>query len=738
MFRFLLRPAALAIVASMCMATPCVAHPDTLWTRVIGCFGESYPHSVRECPDSGFVVCGYTNCFGLGGNKDTYLIRTDARGDTIWTRTYPRPGHIGDYGRCVTLTDDGGFMIAGWTDGWVSGSTTYLFEKAYAVKTDDEGNPAWMEIYGQSYDNDRFYCVEQNAAGNYIMAGSTWRDGSHMQEDLLLACVNPQGNLLWREWYGDQGSEVAYSVRQTPDGSYVVAGTRRGTVGEFGSYDIYLMKTDDEGNEIWTKTYGTSRHEYAYSIRQTADGGFIVAGSKELYPPSGRHSDVYLLKIDMNGDTLWTRTYGGTDWDIGYDVAVTSRGDFIVVGMTESFGNGGGDMYVVMTSAVGDTLCTAVCGGTDDDCAYAVEEASDGGCLVAGSSKSYGTYGNVVYLVRFAARPDLEPPGLGLGVLQNPYLTRYLDIYLIGSEPLDSASVELRVNDQALATRLVDRESGLWSADYRLPDGGGAITLTGCGADSAGNDTCVTATFSSVLMCASEGGTLSSPDERVSVVINPGVLVSDAYLLMLPCSGHDTHGLQPEDPGEGELTRHLAGGCKPPTVYYIGPEDVLAGGSAYLEFHYTHTDLGVGGSPGDLCIEQAGVGALRSYVDAERATVGVSVSRFGDFRLLLGTGSATETTDPYYLKIYPSLPNPSPGNVTVRLEVRERQRARVTVYDVTGRAVARLMDGYIYPGIHEINWDGTGGSGLNVTAGLYLVRVETDHSSATGKIIRIK
>jgi hypothetical protein len=327
---------------------------------------------------------------------------------------------------------------------------------------------------------------------------------------------------------------------------------------------------------------------------------------------------------------------------------------------------------------------------------------------------------------------------LALGVLQNPYLTRHLDIYLVGSEPLDSASVVLRVDEQDLATHSVDDRNRVWLGDYRLPAGGGTITLTGCGADFAGNDTCVTTTFSSVFLRASDGGRISSPDKRISVAVGPGVLAGDVCLLVLPCGSYGTHGRQPENPGDGGLGRHLAVGRESPVGYYIGPENVLGSGSAYLEFHYDQADLGVGGSPNRLYVEQAGVGALRSYVDIERATVGASVSEFGDFRLVLGTGSASEITDPYYVRIYPDSPNPSYGNVKVNLEVRQRQRVRVTVYDVTGRVVGHLMDGCVYPGIREIAWDNTGGSGLKVAAGLYFVRARTEHSSATAKITRIR
>jgi hypothetical protein len=190
------------------------------------------------------------------------------------------------------------------------------------------------------------------------------------------------------------GDDEGHSVQQTSDGGYIVAGY----TGSFGAgyYDVYLIKTNASGDTLWTRTYGGMSYDYSYSVQQTSDGGYIVAGRTESF--GNGLSDVYLIKTNVSGDTLWTRTYGGASWDYGYSVQQASDGGYIVAGWTLSFGNTR-QVYLIKTNASGDTLWTRTYGGASYDYGYSVQQSSDEGYIVAGWTESFGN-GWQVYLIK--------------------------------------------------------------------------------------------------------------------------------------------------------------------------------------------------------------------------------------------------------------------------------------------------------------------------------------------------
>jgi len=197
------------------------------------------------------------------------------------------------------------------------------------------------------------------------------------------------GDTLWTRTYGGSSNDWGECLRQTSDGGYIIAGATR-SFGA-GSYDVYLLKTDSSGDTLWTHTYGGSSEDRGYSVQETSDGGFIVAGQTESF--GAGESDLYLVKSNSSGDTLWTHAYGGSSSDYGYSVQETSDGGYIVVGVTGSFGAGGYDVYFLKTDSSGDTLWSRTYGGSGSDWGESVQHTSDGGYIVAGVCGSFGAGG---------------------------------------------------------------------------------------------------------------------------------------------------------------------------------------------------------------------------------------------------------------------------------------------------------------------------------------------------------
>ena len=257
----------------------------------------------------------------------------------------------------------------------------------------------WDNTFG-GYSVDVGYSVEQTTDGGYIVAGWTSSYGAGAS-DVYLIKTNFNGDTLWTRTFGGADVERAFSVQQTIDGGYIAAGYTK-SYGA-GSYDLYLVKTNANGDSLWTSTFGGSDIDRAYSVRQTTDGGYIVAGETTSYGAGG--SDIYLVRIDANGDSLWTRTYGSIQRNNGRCVEQTMDGGYIIAGTTYFSGSNYCDAYLIKTDSIGDTLWTKIYGCPYGDGANFVRQTTDGGYIIAGWTDPSGSK-SILYLIRTDSAGD--------------------------------------------------------------------------------------------------------------------------------------------------------------------------------------------------------------------------------------------------------------------------------------------------------------------------------------------
>ena len=216
---------------------------------------------------------------------------------------------------------------------------------------------------------------------------------------LILLCVPLIGlGQGWEKTYGGGNTDYGYSVQQTTDGGYIITGT-----GLFGNIDddIYLIKTNSIGDSLWVKTFGGTNIDIGYSVHQTTDGGYIITGIKNWNPfsPSLDSSNVWLIKTDGNGNEQWTKTFGGTNHDEGRSVQQTTDGGYIICGSTSSFGNVF-DVYLIKTDINGVEQWNQTFGGNGDNFGYSVQQTTDDGFIITGSyQNSLGTE-RKVYLIK--------------------------------------------------------------------------------------------------------------------------------------------------------------------------------------------------------------------------------------------------------------------------------------------------------------------------------------------------
>ena len=385
------------------------------WERTYGGSDEDCGRSVAQTSDGGYIVAGYTGSFGAGF-EDVYLFKTDSSGDTIWTRTYG--GSYDDRGYSVAQTSDGGYIVTGYTQSFGAGIVD-----VYLVKTDSSGDTIWTRTYGGSGD-DGGKSVAQTSDGGYIVAGYTYSFGAGVF-DVYLIKTDSSGDTMWTRTYGGSEGDWSYSVAQTADSGYIIAGTTE----PFGAglSDVYLIKTDSSGDTLWTRTYGGSNRDCGWSLAQTSDGGYVVAGW--TYSFGAGNADVYLIRTNSSGDTIWTRTYGRGGADIGCSVTQVTDGGFIITGYTGSYPADGFDVYLILTDSSGDTLWTRTYGGSDDDYGNSVAQTTDGGFIVVGSTEFFSAGDYDVYLIKtdslgytaIGETPSARPEDIAISAYPNPF-----------------------------------------------------------------------------------------------------------------------------------------------------------------------------------------------------------------------------------------------------------------------------------------------------------------------------
>ncbi len=365
--------------------------PDTLWTRTYGGSDSDGSYSVEQTPDGGYIIAGQTWSFGAG-LYDFWLLKLDSLGDTLWTYTYGGSGH--DLDRSVQLTSDGGYILAGSSNSFGAGDFDI-----YLVKTDSLGHVLWTRTYGGG-ENDYGWCVCQASDGGYIIAAETHSFGAGLS-DLYLVKTEANGDTVWTRTYGGIWWDWGDFVEQTSDGGYIITGGTH-IIGQ-NTADVYLLKIDSLGDTLWTRIYGGGWWDWGECVQQTSDEGYIITGYTSSF--GAGLSDIYLLKTDSLGDLLWTRTYGGTNRDYGYSVRQTSDEGYIIAGWTASFGPGAEDVYLVKIDSLGDTLWTRTYGGGGADGSWCIQKTSDGGYIIVGLTTSFGAGSDDVYIIKI--EPDV-------------------------------------------------------------------------------------------------------------------------------------------------------------------------------------------------------------------------------------------------------------------------------------------------------------------------------------------
>ena len=351
-------------------------------------------------------------------------------------------GDESDEGNSVQQTTDGGYIVLGTTRSYGNGESDILL-----VKIDNVGNEEWRKTFG-GINKDIGNSVQQTTDGGYIISGTTFVNSSN--PDLWLIKTDSNGEEEWNKTFGGNRGDYGGSVQQTSDGGYIFIGSFF-TVGK--NQDIWLIKTDSNGEEEWNKIFGQEGNfEMGYSVQETSDGGFILLGedydTKSMgyliktdsqgieewsnnkydsvfgtyvqqttdggyiftgFTTSGSYSYILLIKTDSNGNEEWNQTYGGGGGDGGNSVQQTTDGGYIITGWTGSFGKGSTDVWLIKTNSQGTEEWNKTLGGSSQDDGSSIQQTSDGGFVIIGKTESFGSGDYDIWLIKTDSQGNTVP-----------------------------------------------------------------------------------------------------------------------------------------------------------------------------------------------------------------------------------------------------------------------------------------------------------------------------------------
>ena len=400
--------------------------------------------SVREVSSGGYVLAGYTANFSPN-DTDGLVLRLNANGDTLWTLVYDGPNHKDDCFYKILSISGGGYIICGYSKSFGHG------ENAIFMKISSNGHVQWVTDWGGS-GIERAQDIRQLPNGNFIACGYTTSSPGQYYDAFIME-LSSGGNINWVKTYGATGYDDANSIRVLPDG-YIAGGQ--------SSSQLYLIRTNLSGDTMWTKKFGTSGVDNIECINFAQGGsGYILAGSTD---GSGFGDDAYLVRVDSGGNQLWAKKIGGNDNDDFHHIEQTSDGGYVAFGTSIQGPWGDPNIWIAKLDVNGNLSWQKFYGGDNHDHGYSGQQTSDGGYIVAGHSHSFAddrynedalviktnSSGNVSDKLTFTAVTDLISPASS--VCGSAATTIKVEVSNYGDETVSSVPVTIEITGDTILT----------------------------------------------------------------------------------------------------------------------------------------------------------------------------------------------------------------------------------------------------------------------------------------------
>jgi len=267
----------------------------------------------------------------------------------------------------------------------ISGKTiNFEIQPRDLIKTIHPPNIEWDITQGGS-EFDSCYSVKQSDDGGFVFAGGSYSFGPGLS-DLWIIKTDNNGLIMWNKTYGGPRNESCYCIQKTLDGCFIVTGKTK--IVEPDNYDAILLKIDSDGTELWNKTYGGDLFDASWWVEPDLDGGYMLVGNTES--KGNGDGDIWVIKTDSTGSLIWDKTFGREQFEEAEEVLVLDDGSLIILGSTESFGSGGNDLYLLKIDSIGNLIWERVYGGNLDDEGWSIESGEDNCFFILGRTNSFG------------------------------------------------------------------------------------------------------------------------------------------------------------------------------------------------------------------------------------------------------------------------------------------------------------------------------------------------------------
>ena len=382
------------------------------WDKTFGGSSDDMGFSIIQTENGGYAIAGYTilprrekkddwrSKLGYiilekSYKQDFWIIKLDKNGNMEWDEAFGEERT--DVARSIIQTKDGGYAVVGsiWTK--------YVRKRDFwLIKLGENGNKEWEKTFDKN-EHDIAYSIIQTKDGGYAIAGGT---GKRFwgEVNCWVIKLDAKGNMEWDNDFGGIGWDEIYSIIQTKGGDFIATGSAwsKGA----GRGNVYVAKLNKRGNLIWDKTFGGSDYDESRSIIQTDDGDYTVAGFTVSEDTGDRN--VWVIKLDKNGNKVWDRTFGGTSEDWANSIIQTKDRGYMVAGWTSSMGAGKTDVWIIKLNKRGDLVWDRTFGGSEDDEAHSIIQTEDGGYAVAGWTESKGAGNSDVWVIKLDKNGDLQ------------------------------------------------------------------------------------------------------------------------------------------------------------------------------------------------------------------------------------------------------------------------------------------------------------------------------------------